>query len=95
MEQYDPRVDAYIGRSAAFAQPVLAHLRALVHQVSPLIVENIKWGSPFFEYNGLVCYMAAFKHHCAFGFWDIGALKDVHGVLKRGDDKESRGNLAA
>ena len=93
MEQYDPRVDAYIGKSAAFAQPVLKHIRALVHEASPLITETIKWGSPFFDHKGIICYMNAFKHHCALGFWEIGALKDPAGVLKRGGDKESRGNF--
>jgi hypothetical protein len=93
MEQYDARVDAYIGKSAAFAQPILKHVRQLIHEASPLITETIKWGSPFFEYNGNLCYMAAFKAHCAFGFWDIYALNDKHGVIKKGQEKESRGNF--
>jgi hypothetical protein len=93
MKQYDARVDAYIGKSAAFAQPVLKHIRALVHEASPLLTETIKWGSPFFEYNGNVCFMAAFKAHCAFGLWDIYMLNDKHGVIKKGQEKESRGNF--
>jgi uncharacterized protein YdeI (YjbR/CyaY-like superfamily) len=24
---------------------------------------------PFFQRNGIICFMAAFKEHCAFGFW--------------------------
>lgn len=47
MEQYDPRVDAYIAKSADFAQPILKHIRQIVHEASPLITENIKWGMPF------------------------------------------------
>src|SRR5262249_14065484 len=35
----------------------------------PDVVENIKWGSPSFEHQGLMCGMAAFKAHCIFGFW--------------------------
>jgi hypothetical protein len=93
MEQYDARVDAYIGKSAAFAQPILKHIRALVHETSSLVTETIKWGSPFFEYNGNICFMAAFKAHCAFGLWDIYALDDKHGVIKKGQEKESRGNF--
>src|SRR6185436_4852831 len=31
--------------------------------------ETIKWGSPFFMYHGMLCNMASFKQHCAFGFW--------------------------
>lgn len=31
MGKRDPRVDAYIAKSAAFAQPVMRHLRELIH----------------------------------------------------------------
>jgi uncharacterized protein YdeI (YjbR/CyaY-like superfamily) len=65
----DPRVDEYIERSADFARPVLARLREIVHAACPEVQETIKWGAPHFEYRGLLCHMAAFKGHCAFGFW--------------------------
>jgi uncharacterized protein YdeI (YjbR/CyaY-like superfamily) len=66
----DPRVDAYIEKAAPFAQPVLAHLRDLVHKACPRATESVKWGMPFFLQQGIVlCHMAAFKQHCAFGFW--------------------------
>jgi uncharacterized protein YdeI (YjbR/CyaY-like superfamily) len=69
-EQFDPRVDAYIEKAAPFAQPVLAHLRELIHQACPHVNEAIKWGMPFFVQQGVViASMAAFKRHCAFGFW--------------------------
>lgn len=85
MGQYDARVDAYIEKSAAFAQPILNHIREVVHSASPLITETVKWGMPFFEYKGPVCQMAAFKEHCAFGFWKASLLNDPHGLLKIGD----------
>lgn len=65
----DPRIDAYIEKSAPFAQPILAHLRAAVHEACPDVVETVKWKSPSFEHHGILCGMAAFKSHCAFGFW--------------------------
>jgi uncharacterized protein YdeI (YjbR/CyaY-like superfamily) len=65
----DKRVDAYIAKSAEFAKPVLSHLRELVHQACPGATETIKWGFPHFDYHGLLCSMASFKKHCAFGFW--------------------------
>ena len=65
----DARVDAYIARSADFAQPILAHLRQLVHGVCPGVTETIKWGFPHFEHHGVLCSMASFRAHCAFGFW--------------------------
>ncbi len=69
-EQIDPRVDLYIEKAAPFAQPVLTHLRNLVHQACPRATESVKWGMPFFLQKGIVLsHMAAFKQHCAFGFW--------------------------
>ena len=70
MATKDARIDAYIAKSADFAKPILKHLRALVHRGCPDVVETIKWGSPHFEHKGMLCGMAAFKAHCAFGFWN-------------------------
>ncbi len=69
MAAHDPRIDAYIAKSAEFAKPVLKHLRELVHAACPDVQETVKWQSPSFEYKGLLCGMAAFKEHCTFGFW--------------------------
>jgi len=85
MEQYDSRVDAYIGKAAPFAQPILKHLRELVHSVSPLLTETIKWGFPFFDYNGSVCQMASFKEHIGFGFWKEKQLNDPGKLIQQED----------
>jgi len=69
----DPRVDAYIARSADFAKPILTHLREVVHAACPDVEETIKWSFPNFTYRGMLCSMASFKQHCSFGFWK-GAL---------------------
>jgi uncharacterized protein YdeI (YjbR/CyaY-like superfamily) len=69
MATQDSRIDAYIAKSADFAKPILNHFRKLVHTACPEVEETIKWGMPFFQYKGMLCHMAAFKEHCAFGFW--------------------------
>ena len=69
MLRTDPRIDAYIARSAEFAQPILSHLRSVVHGACPAVEETMKWNSPHFLYQGMLCGMAAFKAHVAFGFW--------------------------
>ena len=70
MTNHDPRIDAYIAKSAEFARPILEHLRARVHAACPEVEEGIKWGMPFFSYKAApMCMMAAFKQHCSFGFW--------------------------
>jgi len=69
MSDRDPRVDAYIKKSAPFAQPILKRLRAVVHAASSKIEETMKWSFPHFTYKGMLCSMAAFKEHATFGFW--------------------------
>jgi uncharacterized protein YdeI (YjbR/CyaY-like superfamily) len=66
----DRRIDAYIEKSAPFAKPILTHLRNVVHAACPDVEETMKWSFPHFDYKGeMMCSMAAFKAHCAFGFW--------------------------
>ena len=83
MATRDKRVDAYIAKSAEFAQPILRELREIVHQGCPEVEEAIKWGFPHFDYKGMLCGMAAFKQHCTFGFWKSK-------LVLNGEDEQSR-----
>jgi uncharacterized protein YdeI (YjbR/CyaY-like superfamily) len=65
----DPRVDAYIGKAQPFAKPILRRFRKAIHAGCPGVVETIKWSNPAFDYKGPLAGMAAFKAHCAVGFW--------------------------
>jgi hypothetical protein len=76
MQTTDPRIDAYIKKSRDFARPVLTHLRKLVHEACPDVVETLKWSMPSFEYKGILCGFAAFKEHCTFGFWKQSLLEE-------------------
>jgi uncharacterized protein YdeI (YjbR/CyaY-like superfamily) len=76
MGKKDPRVDSYIAKSADFAKPILNHLRELLHKNCSSVEETMKWSFPHFTYKGpgdrtpkILCSMASFKQHCAFGFW--------------------------
>jgi uncharacterized protein YdeI (YjbR/CyaY-like superfamily) len=69
MAKKDPRIDAYIEKAAPFAKPILKHLRKVVHKGCPDVEETVKWSMPHFDYKGPLAGMAAFKAHCAFGFW--------------------------
>ncbi|MBX2993075.1 MAG: YdeI/OmpD-associated family protein [Bacteroidetes bacterium] len=77
----DPRVDAYIAKSADFAKPILEHIRSLVHKACPDVQETMKWSFPHFDYKGMLCSMAAFKQHCAFGFWKASLMNDPDNIL--------------
>lgn len=75
MPATDPRIDAYIEKSADFAKPILKHLRKLIHKAAPQATETLKWSMPAYEYKGLLCGFAAFKQHCTFGFWKQSLLE--------------------
>jgi uncharacterized protein YdeI (YjbR/CyaY-like superfamily) len=72
----DARVDAYIAKAAEFAKPILSHIRETIHSACPEVVETMKWSFPHFDYKGLLCSMASFKEHCAFGFWKGSLIVD-------------------
>jgi uncharacterized protein YdeI (YjbR/CyaY-like superfamily) len=77
---FDPRVDAYIAKAKPFAQPILLHIRELVHKACPGVVESMKWSRPFFEYKGVILSnMSAFKEHCSFGFWGV----EISAILRK------------
>jgi uncharacterized protein YdeI (YjbR/CyaY-like superfamily) len=75
----DPRVDAYIDESEPFARPILKHLRKVIHAGCPDVEETMKWNFPHFMHHGILCSMASFKQHCAFGFWRASLLKNRGG----------------
>lgn len=86
----DPRIDAYIKKAQPFAQPILTHLRALVHAACPDVEETLKWGAPAYTYKGKILVITAgFKKHCAFVLWN------GEQVLKAADRKsrEAMGQL--
>ena len=97
MEKKDPRIDTYIGKAAPFAQPILKHLRKVIHAGCPQVVETIKWNRPSFEHHGLLCAMAAFQRHCIFHFWKrelLGASGEL-GTIKSLEDLPNEKTLVA
>jgi uncharacterized protein YdeI (YjbR/CyaY-like superfamily) len=87
------KVDAYLDTIPEYAQPILQHLRELIHTACPDVVEDWKWSFPVFAYNkAIMCNMAAFKNHCSFGFWKASLMKDEHHILNI-TEKETMGQL--
>lgn len=95
MATRDTRIDAYIAKAQPFAQPVMTHLRKLVHTACPEVKETIKWGMPSFEYQGPLFSFAAFKQHCVGGFWKSKLLNDPSSFLgeRKNQGGEAMGNL--
>lgn len=84
-------VDEYISKSRPFAQPILSHLRGLVHAAVPGVEETMKWSMPFFVYRGIIlANMAAFKEHCSFGIWK----ENVQPLMKTAE-KDAGGGMGS
>jgi uncharacterized protein YdeI (YjbR/CyaY-like superfamily) len=93
MATTDKRIDSYIVRAAGFAIPILEHIRAIVREACPDVQETIKWSFPHFQYkDAILCSMAAFKEHCAFGFWLGSRMKDPEGILAT-ENRTAMGHL--
>ncbi len=94
MPAYDPRIDAYIERSAEFAKPILNHLREIIHKACPDVQETMKWSFPNYEFAGsILCSMASFKQHCAFGFWLGSLMSDPEKIMKSSGEKNAMGHF--
>ena len=76
-------IDEYLKNlEGHFAQPVLIKVRELIHNAAPGIEEKIKWGSPSFEYKGLMMSLVAFKEHAAVWFHKGALFNDPHNLLE-------------
>lgn len=94
MATKDKRIDAYVAKSADFAKPILDHIRELVHKACPDVEETMKWSFPHFDYKGtMMCSMASFKQHCAFGFWKASLMKDADKLVGMAKTEVSMGHL--
>ena len=82
MENASPLVDAYIAKQAEFARPILMALREQFHSACPDIEETIKWGIPYFEHQGMVGGIAAFKSYVSVGFWKGKLMADAHDLFE-------------
>ena len=79
-------VDVYIDKAAPFAQPILTHVRELIHASVPDVEEAIKWSMPFFVYKGIIlAHAAAFKAHCSFDIWKEGMQPATPAAKAKGD----------
>ena len=69
--------------------PMLARLRALILTAAPGIVEEWKWDTPVFAYEGNVVATGAFKDHVKLNFFKGASLADPNGLFNAGLDAKS------
>jgi hypothetical protein len=81
-------IDEMIAATPDWRGTALAHLREIIHEADPDIVEEVKWrrptnpmGAPVFEHAGIVCTAAILKGRVRLSFGGGWSLPDPHHVL--------------
>lgn len=79
--KHDPEVEDYIDQFDPVFRDIMIRLRELIYEVVPDASEDIKWRVPVFSLHKMICYIAGFKNHVTFAFYDGKMLKDPDGLL--------------
>ncbi|WP_130268440.1 DUF1801 domain-containing protein [Phyllobacterium myrsinacearum] len=70
-------IDARIEELGDWRGPMLAHVRALIKQADPEVVEEVKWrGVPVWEHAGIICTGETYKSAVKLTFLKGAALAD-------------------
>ena len=84
-----PLITGYITALGDWRGLMLAKLRMIIREASPVLSEEWKWGSPVWTHNGLVCAASAFKDHVKVNFFRGASLKDPTGLFNAGLDAKT------
>ena len=75
-------IDARIKELADWRGKTLSHVRALIKQADPEVVEEWKWrGVPVWSHDGLICTGEAYKSVVKLTFAKGASLKDPSGLF--------------
>ena len=75
-------IDARIKELADWRGKMLAHVRALIKQADPAVVEEWKWrGVPVWSHDGIICTGETYKSVVKLTFAKGAALKDPAGLF--------------
>jgi hypothetical protein len=78
----NPKVLDYMNSAPSPQREIMFNLRELIYKIVPDATEDFKWGSPAFSRIKTICYLAAFKKHVTFAFYDGRMLRDPDGILE-------------
>ncbi len=74
-------IDARIKELDDWRGKTLSHLRALIKQADPKVVEEWKWGVPVWSHDGIICTGETYKSAVKLTFAKGAALKDPSGLF--------------
>jgi hypothetical protein len=85
------RVTKHIDDLGDWRGKQIVHLRKLIRDAAPELVEEWKWNTPVWSHKGNVLSVGAFRDHVKVNFFKGASLDDPHGLINAGlDAKASR-----
>ena len=82
VESASARIDARINELGDWRGKSLAHVRQLIHDADPEIVEEWKWrGTPVWSHGGIVCTGETYKSVVKMTFAKGAQLQDPSGLF--------------
>lgn len=84
-------IDARIAELGDWRGATLAHVRALIRQALPDVVEEWKWrGVPVWYRDGMICTGETYKDHVKMTFAQGASLDDPQGLFNASLDGNTR-----
>jgi hypothetical protein len=80
-------VEEYIRGLEDWQADLVTRLREIIKEAVPGVQESIKWGRPFFDMNGPICYIVAHSKSVNFGFWRGVELQDPQELMEGTGEK--------
>ena len=78
-------IDDLIANLTDWRGTTLAHIRRIIHDADPEIVEEWKWrGTPVWSHDGIVCLAKAFKDKVKLTFYPGAHLADPDKLFNNG-----------
>jgi hypothetical protein len=74
-------IDAKIEELGDWRGKTLAHMRALIRQADPAVVEEWKWGVPVWSHDGIICTGETYKKAVKLTFAKGASLADPTGLF--------------
>ena len=75
------KIDARIAELDDWRGKMLSHLRALIKEADPEVIEEWKWSIPVWSHNGLICTGETYKNVVKTTFAKGASLTDPSGLF--------------
>src|SRR5438067_13887656 len=83
-------IDARIKELDDWRGKTLSHVRALIKQADPEVVEEWKWSVPVWSHDGLICTGETYKSAVKLTFAKGASLKDPSGLFNSSLEGKTR-----